>query len=368
MLTRILEHLEVLVGCHTQNPPRAITLDHPVIRYCDSVLSACGCIVQTRDHGNGCISLLATRGDTDTLINCHLDTVPADAGWNQDPFTLDVQTDRAIGLGVCDIKGAAACMLAAAQVSDGPLAILFTTDEEAGQSRCVNEFLKSNTKYTRAIVAEPTSSSAVTAHRGIATFELDFEGTASHSSNAMGSAHSANHQAVAWCASALKLSESEPYNNIRFNIGKLEGGIKPNVIASSAKVLWGMRPLGEMNSTQIQLRLKELIPNPDLCTWKPRFQAPGLCETSGAVSMIEEFGFTQAQPVDFWTEAALFARAGLDVLVLGPGNIEQAHSAGEYVLFDELIRACDAYAQVFTTKSVRSQLVGSTCSQQEIDQ
>lgn len=367
MLTCILEHLQVLVGCDTQNPPREITLDHPVIRYCSSILELCGCQLRTWDHGNGCISLLATRGDTDTLLNCHLDTVPIDVGWNQDPFTLNVLNDRAIGLGACDIKGAAACMLAAAQQSDGPLAILFTTDEEAGQSTCVNEFLKSNTKFTRAIVAEPTSSCAVTAHRGIATFEMHFEGTAAHSSNATGSAQSANHQAIEWCARALKLTQTSPYDNIRFNIGKLEGGTKPNVIASSATVLWGMRPLGEMNSSHIQLAIKELVPNPDLCTWKSRFQAPGLCQTNGATAMIEEFGFKRANPVDFWTEAALFARAGLDAIVIGPGHIDQAHRAGEFVMLDDLVRACQAYTQVFLTQTIHSQLVGSTQTQQEID-
>ncbi|HEY7905552.1 MAG TPA: M20/M25/M40 family metallo-hydrolase, partial [Wenzhouxiangella sp.] len=49
------------------------------------------------------------------------------------------------------------------------------------------------------------------------------------------------------------------------------------------------------------------------------------------------------EPVGFWTEAALFSQAGLPALVLGPGDIAQAHTADEWVAVAQLERAFDVY-------------------------
>jgi acetylornithine deacetylase len=57
-------------------------------------------------------------------------------------------------------------------------------------------------------------------------------------------------------------------------------------------------------------------------------------------------GFDPGEPVDFWTEAALFSKAGLPALVLGPGNINQAHVADEWVDLDQLSMAHNLYSAV----------------------
>ena len=91
----VLEHLTALVGCDTTNPPRAID-SHGIFDYLRDALA--GFTFAMWDHGDGCISLQATRGDAKTLFNCHIDTVPVAAGWQSDPFALTVENDRAIGL------------------------------------------------------------------------------------------------------------------------------------------------------------------------------------------------------------------------------------------------------------------------------
>ena len=50
--------------------------------------------------------------------------------------------------------------------------------------------------------------------------------------------------------------------------------------------------------------------------------------------------------VNFWTEASLFSSAGLPALVLGPGNIAQAHAVDEWVELEQLETACQLYGQV----------------------
>ena len=57
-----------------------------------------------------------------------------------------------------------------------------------------------------------------------------------------------------------------------------------------------------------------------------------------------------SEPVDFWTEAALFSEAGVDAVVYGPGDIAQAHTAGEWVRTAELAEAQGAYERILAGK------------------
>ena len=119
LLEDTLAHLRVLVGFDTRNPPRAIGCEG-LFDYVRAELSGFEC-TQT-DHGAGAISLLAVRGKPRLLFNVHLDTVPDSPQWSASPFELRIEDERAIGLGACDIKGAAAALLAAANASEGALA------------------------------------------------------------------------------------------------------------------------------------------------------------------------------------------------------------------------------------------------------
>lgn len=141
LLQSTLVHLKALLGFDTRNPPRAIDTGG-IFDYLRAQLP--GFNVEVSDHGAGAVSLFATRGTPKLLFNVHLDTVPDSKQWNASPFELRVTGDRAIGLGACDIKGAAAALLAAANASGGDVALLFTTDEEGADPRCVRAFLASH--------------------------------------------------------------------------------------------------------------------------------------------------------------------------------------------------------------------------------
>src|SRR5262249_26240893 len=157
-----------------------------------------------------------------------------------DPHKLLVEGDRAVGLGACDTKGAAACLLAAVKRAPGDVALLFTSDEEAGTSRCVKGVLEQGHSFRGVVVAEPTGCRAVLEHRGAAACMGEFLGTGGHASAARALVDSAVHEAVRWSSRALEFAEEqegEQYKTlvgIRFNLGVLTGGIKSNMIASSA--------------------------------------------------------------------------------------------------------------------------------------
>ncbi|MGH8074339.1 MAG: acetylornithine deacetylase, partial [Lysobacter sp.] len=254
MLPDILRHLEALVSFDTRNPPRRIGTGG-MFDYLRAQLP--GFRVEVTDHGDGAVSMLAVRGNPRRVFNVHLDTVPSSPAWTADPHVLRVTGDRAIGLGACDIKGAAAGLLAAAATTDGDAAFLFSTDEEANDARCIPAFLGSAHGFTEAVVAEPTRCEAVLAHRGISSVLMSFRGSAGHASGANAMEASALHQAMRWGDRALDLVEAESHQRfggltgLRFNIGKVEGGIKANMIAPSAEVRFGFRPLPSMSIDEL---------------------------------------------------------------------------------------------------------------------
>lgn len=347
MLQDVLQHLEALVSFDTRNPPRAIAPAGGIFDYIRAQLP--GFDVDVVDHGSGAVSLFAARGNPQLLFNVHLDTVPDSPAWTADPLTLRVTEDRAIGLGACDIKGAAAALIAAANVTSGDAAFLFSSDEEANDPRCIAGFLARDHGFREVLVAEPTRCKAVLAHRGIASVQLKFRGQAGHASGANAMAASALHQAMRWGADALALVEGEAHQRfggltgLRFNIGRVEGGIKANVIAPSAEVRFGFRPLPSQDIDGLHARFRALAP--ESADYVDTFRGPSLpggdvaqaeSRRLAARDLADALDLPIGNAVDFWTEASLFSQAGLTAIVFGPGDIAQAHTADEWVGLQQL--------------------------------
>jgi acetylornithine deacetylase len=347
LLEDTLTHLRALVGFDTRNPPREIGTDG-IFDYLRANLP--GFDVQVTDFGAGAVNLYAVRGKPKYLFNVHMDTVPDSPHWTADPHQLRVTEDRAIGLGACDIKGAAAALVAVANATQGDMALLLSTDEEANDARCIDGFLATPRDYEAIIVAEPTKGEAVLAHRGIHSVQMRFQGRAGHASGEQKPSDSAVHQGIRWGAAALdhvqKLSHERfgGLTGLRFNIGKVEGGIKANVIAPTADIRFGFRPLPSMDADELLETFRTLV-EPTPVEFGETFRGDSLpagdtatAETRrlAARDLADELGIPVGNAVDFWTEAALFSKAGYTTFVYGPGDIAQAHSADEWVLLDQL--------------------------------
>jgi len=363
MLEQVLQHLAALVSFDTRNPPRRIGVGG-IFDYLRAQLPDFR--VEVTDHGDGAVSLFAVRGTPQVLFNVHLDTVPSSPAWTADPLMLRVTRNRAIGLGACDIKGAAACLVAAAQATRGDAAFLFGSDEEANDARCIEAFLKRPHGFASVVVAEPTNGEAVLAHRGISSVLLRFKGQAGHASGAAAMEASALHQAMRWGSRALDFVEGESHRRfggltgLRFNIGKVEGGIKANVIAPDAEVRFGFRPLPSHDIDELHARFGGLAAAGALERYEETFRGPPL--PAGDVAEAEErrlaardladaLGLPIGNAVDFWTEASLFSAAGLDALVCGPGDIAQAHTADEWVSLSQLHDYAEAVRRIVDRNS-----------------
>ena len=358
MLNSVLRHLEALVSFDTRNPPRLIGTGG-IFDYIRAQLP--GFRIEVIDHGEGAVSLFAVRGNPRRVFNAHLDTVPSSQAWTADPHVMRRFDDRVVGLGVCDIKGAAAGLIAAANATTGDAAFLFSSDEEANDPRCIAAFLGSDHGFSEAIIAEPTRCEAVLAHRGISSVLLKFKGEAGHASGANALTANALHQAMRWGGNALDLVEAEAQSRfgglqgLRFNIGKVEGGIKANVIAPSAKVRFGFRPLPSHDIDALHARFGTCASPGALERYEETFRGPSL--PAGDIASAEarrlaardlalQLQLPIGNAVDFWTEASLFSQAGLTAFVYGPGDIAQAHTADEFVTLEQLQRYADSITRI----------------------
>jgi acetylornithine deacetylase len=169
---------------------------------------------------------------------------------------------------------------------------------------------------------------------------------------------SAVHQAMRWGTRSLDHVASLAHlrfgglTGLRFNIGRVEGGIKGNVIAPSAELRFGFRPLPSQSFDALHETFRGFADAASLDAYEETFCGP--CLPSGDIAAAEErrlqardladaLDMPIGNAVDFWTEASLFSAAGLTALVYGPGDIAQAHAADEWVALDQLAAVATTY-------------------------
>lgn len=344
-LEDILKHLALLIEADTRNPPRSIAGGDDWIAAVKERLP--GFAFDLTDLGEGCVIIEAVRGEPKALFNVHLDTVPMADGWTRPAHKVTIEGDKAYGLGTCDTKGAAAVLMALAQHTDLPLRLLLTTDEEAGKSRCVRTYVEGDVPADFAVIAEPTDGLARLEHRGIFSGVLSFEGESAHASEV--GRPSAIHKA----ASAITVALGKPEGAAnRLNFGRIEGGVKANMVAASCEVMFGFRASPGTDHQAVLSALSLGAPEKSLTE---RFVGPalpaseeGLATQARAKALAEGLDLPMGDPVDFWTEASLFAEAGIPSIVLGAGSITQAHNADEFVPLEQLTHLYTLYQRIAT--------------------
>lgn len=349
----ILKHLSTLVQHDTCNPPRLMKGDDPMFSELKTFFQQLGFKVTVQDLGGGHVWLWAVRGTPDLMFNVHLDTVPVSGTWQHPPFEATVVGDKVYGRGVCDIKGAAACLMALAEDSDAPMAVLFSSDEEGTESCCIVDFLQQvdTSAFQQVVVAEPTGCQAALSHRGYLSVAGSFKSQSGHSSQPNALHDNANHRACHWLSKALSLAQSHVSDSnpagLCFNLGHIQGGIKNNMIADDCQLSFSVRVNPGQSNPLIYQTLTKLTTQAE---WQISFDAPPLPEDlslkSKAAAFCDHVDWPTLDSVDFWTEAALFSQHGLPTVVMGPGHIAQAHTTDEWVELSQLITCYQHYLKV----------------------
>jgi acetylornithine deacetylase len=316
-------------------------------------------------------NLFATIGpdrEGGIVLSGHSDVVPVtDQKWTSDPFRLEERDGRLFGRGTCDMKGFIAATLAmapdyATRRLKRPIHFAFTYDEEVGclGARSLVPALQARgIRPAMAIVGEPTDMRIIEGHKGCCEYTVAFQGLEGHGSNPDRGVNAVEY-AVAYVARLMELRHQlrhrtpvasvfePPWTTI--NIGRLSGGVAHNVIASRAELDWEMRPVQDSDAAFVRQTMADycndvLLPQmqavcPDagittyvigeVCGLEPM-------EENAARRLVAELtGANGADVVSFGTEAGLFQQMGLSAVLCGPGSIEQAHKADEYVTLSQL--------------------------------
>lgn len=322
-----------------------------------------------RAEGRPASYVYARFGQPRLLVNAHLDTVPPNADWTGDPLVAQTREGRLYALGAADTKGAIAAILSALEeVTPKDTGILFSGDEEYS-SVVMRAFVAGPHRagLERAIVCEPTSLRMGTRHRGIYAFEVEVTGPGGHSSRADDvRAPIAILARVAvrlddWARSKKGLGPPE-FPGTCFNIAKLDGGIAFNVIPAHARLVASLRPPPGADMTAICAELEALVSDvePGAAVRFIRSNAP--FATRAPSSFEPLLGEVARAPIDlgYWTEAALLASSGVDAVVIGPGDIAQAHGPDEWVELEQLDRARDLFRSAFAATRAAAKEAGSS--------
>jgi acetylornithine deacetylase len=299
------------------------------------------------------------------VLSGHMDVVPADEpDWRSDPFTLTERGDTFVARGAADMKGflaVAANRFAATNPErlKAPLMLLFTHDEETGThgARRFSETWTDRSALPRSVViGEPTSLKVVRGHKGMMRLRLAFEGKAAHSGypHLGRSAIEPAAEAIVALAGLRREMEAErPPHGEEFpevpfaalNVGTVAGGSAANVIPDRCVVQLSVRLLPGMTLADMTERVRQIVagaagPTPftlEHVSLSPAMllgeDAPIYRELTAAV------GQRESRSVMFATDAGWLQNMGLDCVLFGPGNIEVAHKANEFVPVDELRRA-----------------------------
>ena len=304
--------------------------------------------------------VLAEWGTPKVLLNVHIDTVPSGEGWTHDPLALREDGDRLIGLGSSDIKGAAACILAAIETqTPKDVAILFSGDEEHGSE--VMQAVIERGHYSRAplaIVCEPTSCELGRRHRGMLAFSADFTGKGGHSS--LSDVTAAPMLEAAKLAAAIgeygaqhKDFGSDPYKGLCVNIGDIEGDGAYNVIPTHAKLWTSLRPPPGDSVEGREADIRKIAENTVPGTALDKIVGMQPFATKDITDFAPIFGEGHTQvDLPYWTEAALLSEAGVNAVVYGPGDVDQAHKPNEYVAKMHLSEAMQVYARALSGEAL----------------
>ena len=313
-------------------------------------------------------NLIATlgTGPGGLVLAGHTDTVPCDEMlWSRDPFKLTEQDNRFYGLGTCDMKSFFALAIEAAKgfldkPLQQPLIILATADEESSMmgAKALAEAGKPKARY--ALIGEPTGMKPVNMHKGILVEKLVIEGSSGHSSdpalgrNAMETMHSALGELLN-LQDELKAKYQNPMfavDHPTMNLGCIHGGNNPNRICGHCELGFEIRPLPGMDMDEIQTMIRQRImplqERDNVAIALQHYGVPAFASASDSeiVKICEELTGHPPHPVAFATEAPYFSAMGMDTVVLGPGDVGQAHQPDEFLALDRIRPTVDFLQQL----------------------
>ncbi|HEX5460401.1 MAG TPA: acetylornithine deacetylase [Steroidobacteraceae bacterium] len=340
----------------------------------------------TYDRSGRKANLFATLADVygglsgGLLLSGHSDVVPVDGqSWDSDPFELTRRDERLYGRGACDMKGFIASVLALvervpAEGLRSPLHIALSYDEEIGcrgAPAMIEAFTRRGVRPDGCLIGEPSDMTPVIAHKGINIYRCAVIGVAAHSSLTTHGVNAAEYAArliVFIHDIANQFAISGPRDD-QFDVPfttaatcMVNGGIAVNSLPALCEFSFEYRNLPEVDPVPILLTIQRhvrevLLPEMRLTSRDCDIEfeeiacAPAFHGSVDALVTRWVLALTKAalfRKVAYGSEAGQFQEAGVPTIICGPGSIDQAHRANEFVTVDQM-RKCNVLLQGLLT-------------------
>jgi acetylornithine deacetylase len=326
------------------------------------------------------VARFGPQGTDGIILSGHMDVVPTvGQEWTTDPFKMTELDGKLLGRGTADMKGFLAAATTALQRIpikrlERELVFIWTHDEEIGclGSRILAEQWRDTLGDLPqfAWIGEPTSFQVCRMHPGHTTLEIQCTGRAAHSSRP-GLGTNAIHIARLTLEVLDQLAESwmkeqrftehlqSPFTAM--NIGTINGGSAVNIVPDRCTIRLGIRPLpGEaedlrvneiraaLGPAQQQARVLQGAIHLQVIQVAPALLTPAGTPLEALLCPHASSPVPTAAP--FATDGGNLAALDISSLVFGPGSIDVAHRADEYIPAHDLIECVDVIASVVRSR------------------
>lgn len=365
------EYLIALVSANTVNEPGD---EKPLAEYIAGILGQEGFCTEIQEVAPNRANVVAWTGASDKkiIMNGHLDVVPPGPGWSMHPFAATEKDGRFYGRGTCDMKGAIAAMMTAAikvkrenTLKNGQLILTFVADEEInglGTKYFVKKFEKGTTNWV--IIGEPTENQIHIAHRGVVRLKIEIRGRQCHAGQPEKGLNALTLMSKFLVEiNGLNLEKQKREQEIlpapTVAATTIHGGVNDNVIPGFCEATLDFRTVpGDTAEGLIQEveSILEAVCGDTGASWTvrpfinvfPGITLPDKDVVRSAVRAYWSVKGTEPQITYFpaCCDMSCFTAAGFETIICGPGSINQAHTADEFVDRKQLEQAVSLYEAI----------------------
>jgi acetylornithine deacetylase ArgE len=310
------------------------------------------------------------RSDISILLETHMDTVRAD-GMVIEPFDPVQKDGKLYGRGACDAKASLAAMMVAvaeaAQRGAGVDVWLCAAVDEEFTFGGAAHLVASGFRADYVVVGEPTKLQVVTAHKGTVRWTVTTSGKAAHAATPWEGENAiykmaAVVQALHRYAKLVQDQPGHPRLGPRtLNVGTIEGGRTVNTVPDWCQIRVDRRvlpgeALGEVSASLGQYLsdegLAEQVEITEILRDPPMELPDDSAWAQAVVAAAQDIAPTSTCAVHYGTDASKFAEAGMPAVVLGPGDIAQAHTSEEWVELEQVETARRIFRRLLTAPAV----------------